>query len=167
MKISMIAAVAKNRVIGLNNKMPWHITGDLKYFKAKTMGKPMIMGRNTFESMGKLPGRTSIVISRNVDYVADEGVIVVTSLNEAITFATEIAARDDQEEIMIVGGAQIYALGMQQTDRLYLTEVDIEPNGDAFFPEFDASDWSETSRELITASSHDESNYTLVVLDKA
>ena len=162
----MIAAIAKNRVIGLNNKMPWHISGDLKYFKAQTMGKPMIMGRNTFESMGKLPGRTSIVISRNVNYVAGEGVIVVTSLDEAITFATEIATRDGQDEVMIVGGAQIYKLAFPHADRLYLTEVDIEPKGDAYFPEFDRTTWIETTREFITASTKDESNYVLVVLDK-
>uniref|UniRef100_A0A2A4YRR6 Dihydrofolate reductase n=1 Tax=OCS116 cluster bacterium TaxID=2030921 RepID=A0A2A4YRR6_9PROT len=166
MKISMIAAVAKNGVIGLDNKMPWHISGDLKYFKAKTMGKPMIMGRNTFESMGKLPGRTSIVISRNVDYVAGEGVIVVTSLDEAITFAKEIAARDGQDEVMIVGGAQIYKLALSHADRLYLTEVDIEPKGDAYFPKFDRTAWTETSREPITASAKDESDYVFVALDR-
>lgn len=166
MKISMIAAIAQNRVIGLNNKMPWHISGDLKYFKAKTMGKPMIMGRNTFESMGKLPGRTSIVISRNPEYVAGEGVIAVTSLDEAITHATKIAKRDEQDEIMIVGGAQIYALALPQADRLYLTEVNIKPKGDAYFPEFNRENWAETSRESITASTKDESDYVFVVLDR-
>lgn len=166
MKISMIAAVAKNGVIGLNNKMPWHISGDLKYFKAKTMGKPMIMGRNTFESMGKLPGRTSIVITRNANYKAGEGVIVVATLNEAITFANKIAIRDEQDEIMIVGGAQIYTLALPQADRLYLTEVDIEPTGDAFFPEFDRTQWAETSREVRAASSKDESDYVFVALNR-
>ncbi|MGL1920510.1 MAG: dihydrofolate reductase [Hyphomicrobiales bacterium] len=166
MKISMIAAVAKNGVIGLNNKMPWHISGDLKYFKAKTMGKPMIMGRNTFESMGKLPGRTSIVITRNANYKAGEAVIVVASLDEAITFATKIAIRDEQDEIMIVGGAQIYTLALPQADRLYLTEVDIEPTGDAFFPEFDRTQWAETSREVRAASAKDESDYVFVALDR-
>ncbi|PCI88022.1 MAG: dihydrofolate reductase [Hyphomicrobiales bacterium] len=166
MKISMIAAVAKNGVIGLENKMPWHISGDLKYFKAQTMGKPMIMGRNTFESMGKLPGRTSIVISRNVDYVAGEGVIVVTSLDEAVISATEIAVRDGEDEVMVVGGAQIYALALEKADRLYLTEVDIEPKGDAYFPEFDRTGWVEVSRERITASAKDEADYAFVVLDR-
>ncbi|MBL1419850.1 MAG: dihydrofolate reductase [Alphaproteobacteria bacterium] len=166
MKISMIAAVAKNGVIGLDNKMPWHISGDLKYFKAQTMGKPMIMGRNTFESMGKLPGRTSIVISRNVDYVAGDGVIVVASLDEAVTSATEIAVRDGQDEAMIVGGAQIYALALPHADRLYLTEVDIEPKGDAHFPQCDRTAWTEVSRERITASAKDEADYALVVLDR-
>ncbi|MCJ8324572.1 MAG: dihydrofolate reductase [Rhizobiales bacterium] len=166
MHISIISAVAKNGVIGLDNKMPWHISGDLKYFKAKTMGKPMIMGRNTFESMGKLPGRTSIIISRNPQYKADEGVIVVTSIAEAIAFATEIAMRDEQDEIMIVGGGQIYALGLPHADRIYLTEVDIEPKGDAYFPTFDASEWVEMSRKTVLAGAGDESDYAFVVLDR-
>lgn len=166
MKISMISAVAKNGVIGMNNKMPWHISGDLKYFKAITMGKPMIMGRNTFESMGKLPGRTSIVISRNTVYKAGEGVIVVSSMAEAISFATEIAARDKQTEIMIVGGGQIYNLGLPHADRIYLTEVDIEPKGDAYFPEFNRSEWAETSRKVVAAGACDESDYAFVMLDR-
>ncbi len=167
MKISIIAAVAKNGVIGLNNKMPWHISGDLKYFRAKTIGKPMIMGRNTFESMGKLPGRTSIVITRNQNYQADKDVVITDNLNNAIKAAKLIAHRDGQDEIMIVGGAQIYKLGMELADCLYITEVDIKPKGDVFFPEFDKTNWAETSRKPIKAGTNDESNYAFVALDRA
>lgn len=166
MRISMIVAVAKNGVIGLNNKMPWHISGDLKYFKAKTMGKPMVMGRNTFESMGELPGRTSIVISRNESYAVGEGVYVVASMDKAIAKATEIAAKDGQDEFMIVGGGQVYTLGLPHATRIYLTEVDIKPHGDAYFPKFDKSEWEETSREPISAGERDESDYAFVVMDR-
>lgn len=163
----MIVAAAKNRVIGLNNKMPWHISGDLKYFKAQTMGKPIVMGRNTFESMGKpLPGRTSIVITRNKNYQVPKDVVVVTSLGDAIKSATNIAKKDGVDEIMIIGGAQIYKLAIPISDRLYITEIETTPNGDAHFPEFDKSNWQEISRVVVEASSNDESNYAFVVWDR-
>ena len=135
-KLSLIVAAADNNVIGKDNKMPWHIPEDFKYFKAVTMGKPCIMGRKTYESilaqLGKpLPGRTSIVISRNG--YAHEGATVVGSLEEAI----EKGKAETDDEIMVIGGAQIYALTLPMADRVYLTRVHQRPEGDAFFPELD------------------------------
>ena len=139
--ISMIVAMAENRAIGKNNDLPWHLPEDLRHFKALTMGKPMIMGRKTFESIGRpLPGRRTIVVTRNMDWHT-EGVDVADSLEGAIQMA-EMA-----EEIMIVGGAQIYTQAMPHTDRLYVTEVALEVDGDAFFPEFDRREWREVARE--------------------
>ncbi len=163
----MIVAAAKNNVIGLNNKMPWHISGDLKYFKAQTLGKPIVMGRNTFESMGKpLPGRTSIVITRNQSYQVPEGVITARSLDEAIKIAKPIAQKDGVNEIMIIGGAQIYDIALPISDRLYITEIDASPKGDAYFPKFNKSEWQETSREMVESNTNDESDYAFVVWEK-
>jgi dihydrofolate reductase len=142
-KISLIVAVADNDVIGKDNKMLWHIPEDFKHFKAVTLGKPCIMGRKTYESildhLGKpLPGRTSIVVSRSG--YSHEGCLSASSLDEAI----EMVQGETDDEIMIIGGAQIYALALPIADRIYLTRVHQEPEGDAFFPEFGA-DWKETS----------------------
>lgn len=144
-KISLIVAVADNNVIGKDNKMPWHIPEDFKHFKEITMGKPCIMGRKTYESildqLGKpLPGRTSIVVSRS-DY-QHEGAISTNSLEKAIIEAK----KHNEEEIMVIGGSQIYALALPIANRIYLTRVHQEPDGDAFFPQFGA-DWSETNVE--------------------
>lgn len=137
---SIIVAMGRNRVIGQDNQLPWLLPADLIFFKATTMGKPIIMGRKTFESIGRaLPGRTNIVITRNKNWSA-EGVKVVHSLAKAI----KLAGKEKTDEAMIIGGAQIYAEALEHTDRLYITEVDIEPEGDAFFPEI-GEGWSETS----------------------
>ena len=136
MKLAIIVAQAKNRVIGINNKLPWHLPEDLRYFKQVTMAKPIIMGRITFESIGRpLPGRTNIVISRQENY-APANVKVVSSLEDAIDLAESICLIDGAEEAMVIGGAQIYAQALEKADRLYLTEVDAEIEGDAWFPEF-------------------------------
>lgn len=142
--ISLIVAHDKNRVIGFENKMPWHLPGDLKYFKETTMGKPMIMGRKTFESIGKpLPGRRNIVITRNKNYHA-EGIEVVTSLDEAIELAGNV------EEIMIIGGEQIFKLTLDKADRLYITYIDYEFKGDTYFPSY-GQEWDFiSSNEPIT-----------------
>lgn len=142
-KLSLIVAVADNNVIGLNNKMPWHIPADFKHFKKITLGKPCIMGRKTYESileqLGKpLPKRTSIVVSRS-DY-SHEGAISATSFEDAV----EKAKSETDDEIMVIGGSQIYALALPLADRIYLTRVHQEPEGDAFFPEFGV-DWNETT----------------------
>jgi dihydrofolate reductase len=143
--ISMIVAMAENRAIGKDNDLPWHLPADLKHFKALTMGKPMIMGRKTFDSIGRpLPGRRTIVVTRNMQWYT-EGVDAADSLEGAIQMA-EMA-----EEIMIVGGAQIYAQAMVHADRLYVTEVALKIDGDAYFPQIDASEWSETARQSFPA----------------
>ena len=143
--ISLIVTTAENNVIGMDNKMPWHIPEDFKHFKEITMGKPCIMGRKTYESildqLGKpLPGRDSIVISRGG--YNHEGCTTVTSVDEAIGKAKDLT----DDEIMVIGGAQIYALTLPLANRIYLTRVHQTPEGDAFFPEFGA-DWTETDFE--------------------
>ncbi|MGE7988035.1 dihydrofolate reductase [Lysinibacillus fusiformis] len=138
--ISLIVAHDDNQVIGYNNGMPWHLPGDLQYFKNKTMGKPMIMGRKTFESIGRpLPGRHNIVITRDENYHA-EGIETVTSLEEAIAIAGDV------EEIMIIGGEQIFRLSMEMADRLYITKINHSFQGDTFFPSY-AEDFVEVSAE--------------------
>lgn len=142
MIVSLIAAVGKNRVIGRAGALPWHLPADLRHFKALTMGKPIIMGRRTHESIGKaLQGRHNIVISRNPDFQAD-GASVVASLGTALALAED----DGAGEAMVIGGAEIYAEALAQADRIYLTEVADAPEGDVFFPEIDAGQWRETAR---------------------
>lgn len=129
--ISLIVVHDENRVIGYDNNMPWHLPGDLNYFKQQTMGKPIIMGRKTFESIGRpLPGRKNIVISRNPFYCA-EGVLVVPSLQEALTLAGDVP------EIMVIGGEQIFRLALPLAERLYITKIHHTFEGDTYFPEYE------------------------------
>jgi len=139
--LSLIAAMAKNRVIGRDNALPWHLPEDLKYFKATTLGKPILMGRKTFDSIGKpLPGRTSVVLTRNPDWTFD-GCLVVSSVDDAL------AQLADREEVLVIGGAELYQQTLPRADRLYLTEIDTDFEGDACFPEFDLSQWQQISRQ--------------------
>lgn len=148
--VSLIVALARNHTIGLNNDMPWHLPDDLRYFRQQTTGKPVVMGRKTFESIGRpLPKRTNIVITRQSDFQPD-GVVVVSSLEQALESARAEAAKADDaslRDVIIMGGAQIYTQALPRVDRLLLTEIDAEIEGDTFFPEFDRSEWQETSRE--------------------
>lgn len=142
MKIALVVAAARNHVIGCNNRLPWHLPQDLKYFKSVTLGKPIIMGRKTFESIGKpLPGRTNIVITRQTDWNAG-GVRVAHDLPSAIGLAKDVAARDGAEEVMIIGGAEIYRSSLSLAQRIYLTRIDAEMEGDAFFPPLAGDEWS-------------------------
>ena len=139
--LSLIAALGENRVIGVDNSMPWHLPGDFKYFKATTLGKPIIMGRKTWDSLGRpLPGRLNIVVSRQTD-LALEGAEVFPSLDAAVERAEAWANAQGVDELMLIGGAQLYAQGLEQADRLYLTRVALSPEGDAWFPEFDLNQW--------------------------
>jgi dihydrofolate reductase len=165
MNIALIVAAARNRAIGLNNRMPWHLPEDLKYFKRVTLGKPVIMGRNTFESIGRpLPGRPNIVISRNAGYQV-AGVTLVTSLEEALSAAERLLPAG-QDEVMVIGGAQIYAQALPLATRLYLTEVDAEPEADAFFPPLDRQVWRETARARHPACDRNPHAYSFVVLER-
>ena len=140
--ISLIVAMAKNRTIGINNTLPWRCPEDLKHFKALTMGHPMIMGRKTFDSIGKaLPGRTTVIITRNKS-LSIEGCVMAHSLQEAINKCA------GDEEIFIVGGAELYAQSLALVDKLYITEIQQEVEGDAYFPEFDLSQWQEIARSV-------------------
>jgi len=148
MKLSMIVAMGRNRVIGIDNMMPWHIPADLKYFKAQTLGKPVVMGRKTLESIGQpLPGRPNIVVTRSRQR-RDGDVIIAADLEQAIDLARSEAARIGADEVMIIGGAQIYCQLIDRADRLYLTEIDLAPEGHAYFPDYTAhGDWREVSRQ--------------------
>ena len=142
MSISLIVAMAQNRTIGVNNTLPWRCPEDLKHFKALTMGHHMIMGRKTFDSIGKpLPGRTTVVVTRNAT-LQIEGCVMARSLEEAI------AACAGDSEVFIVGGAEIYAQALPQADTLYITEIQQDVEGDAHFPEFDRNAWQEVAREV-------------------
>ncbi len=145
LRVTLIAALSRNRVIGRDGRMPWHIPADLKRFKALTLGHPVVMGRKTFESLlatlgGPLPGRDNIVVTRARDYSAP-GCRVVHSLDEAL------AAASGAQEIFVIGGGEIYALALPLAHRLELTEVDAEFPGDAYFPDFDRGAWREVHRE--------------------
>lgn len=146
MLISIIAAVAENGVIGRDNQLPWHIPEDLRYFKEMTLGKPVIMGRKTFESIARpLPGRLNIVITGQAAWSV-AGVEVVHTLREALQKAEDYCARQNIEEAVVAGGAGIYKLTLPVAGRLYLTEVHQRVAGDAYFPPYDANDWRETSK---------------------
>lgn len=140
--VSMIAALSTNRVIGVESKLPWYLPEDLKFFKSVTSHKPVIMGRATFDSIGKpLPNRFNIVISRNPNF-SHPGVRTSSSLLEALEMAKGHAEIDGIDEVMVIGGGQIYTAAMPYADHLYLTRVDAEIEGDTFFPEFNESEWS-------------------------
>ena len=147
--LSLIVALTENRVIGLDNRMPWHLPGDFKYFKATTLGKPIIMGRKTWDSLGRpLPGRLNLVVSRQPGLQL-EGAEVFASLEEAIVRADAWAREQGVDELMLIGGAQLYAQGLEKglVDRLYLTRVEMNPEGDAWFPEVDEGVWKKVSSQ--------------------
>ena len=159
-KLSIIVAMAKNRTIGVNNTLPWRCPEDLKHFKALTMGHHMIMGRKTFDSIGKpLPGRTTVVVTRDTK-LKIEGCLVAHSLPDAI----KACAHDDQ--IFIVGGADIYAQSLPLADTLYITEIQQDVAGDAHFPEFDTSVWQETAREVRSQETPQPLHYHFVTYRK-
>ena len=161
--ISMIVAMADNRVIGRKNQLPWHLPHDLKYFKATTMGKPIIMGRKTYESIGRpLPGRSNIVVTTNPDFRA-EGVKVVHNIDQALEVAEGVAVVDGAQEIMVIGGAQLYAEMLPRTQRLYLTQVHADIEGDAMFPELDWAQWQQLEREDYLAEGSNPYNYSFIV----
>ena len=165
-RLAMMAAKASNNVIGRDNKLPWYLPNDLKYFKQVTFGKPVIMGRKTWDSLGKpLPGRTNIVITRQPDFQA-EGAKVVATLDEAVTMAENVAFIEGQDEAVVMGGAEIYALALPKADRLYLTEVHAEVEGDTWFPEYDTSEWKEIGREDFPAEGPNPYDYSFVVYER-
>ena len=145
MRVSLIVARADNGVIGIDNKLPWHLPCDLKYFKRVTMGKPVVMGRKTFESIGRpLPGRTNVVVTRNQDWSA-LGVRAVSSLRSGLKLACAQAELDGVDEVMLIGGATLYQESMALVDRMYVTQVHLSPEGDAFFEAPDETMFEQTS----------------------
>ena len=166
-QLAVIVAAAENGVIGRNNTLPWHLPRDLRYFKQVTMGKPIVMGRKTFDSIGRpLPGRTNIVITRNPGFSA-EGVRVVASLDEALRLAADIALIDGATELVVIGGVEIYRASIPRADRLYITEVHASIEGDAFLPRIDWTHWREVSRERHCASDANPYDYSFVVYQRA
>lgn len=163
MNITLIVAVADNGVIGQGNAIPWRLKSDMQRLKAMTMGKPIVMGRKTFESLPRrpLPGRTNIVITRNPDYQAP-GAVVTTSFTAARELATGDALRRSATEIAVIGGAEIYAQWMDAADRLEITEVHAKPAGDAFFAPIDASIWEEAARVRHPAAGEDSVDFSYV-----
>ncbi len=146
-RITLVAAMARNRAIGLDGRMPWHLPGELQHFKSVTMGKPIVMGRKTWESIGRpLPGRQNIVISRNQNYFA-EGAECCTSLQRALEIA-------DGDEVMVIGGGELYRQALPLADRMILTVVDCEPAADTFFPQWTTAEWQEVSRQAKPADEH-------------
>ena len=161
MIISIIVATDKNGVIGLDGDLPWHLSSDLKHFKEITMGKPLIMGRKTHESIGRpLPGRKNIVLTYSKEFKA-EGCEVVHSLDDAFK------AAGDVNEVMIMGGSGIYDQSLTRADRLYLTEVHADVKGDVYFPEFDKGKWVEHEREEHFADDRNDFDYSFVVMERA
>ncbi|MDN4492705.1 dihydrofolate reductase [Ureibacillus aquaedulcis] len=156
--ISLIVAHDRNRVIGYENKMPWHLPGELQYFKEQTMGKPMIMGRKTFDSIGRpLPGRRNIVVTRNESY-AVKGVEVATSLEDALKLAGSV------DEVMVIGGEQIFKMALPIADRLYITRIEHDFDGDTFFPTY-GDDWVLKS-ESEPVATPDGYSYTYCIYDR-
>lgn len=159
--ISIIAAMARNRVIGIGNTLPWHLPADLKHFKATTLGKPVVMGRLTYDSIGKpLPGRNNVVISRD-PALQIAGVTVVGSLEQAITLL-----KAEHPEIMVIGGASLYQQALPCADRLYLTLIDAEVEGDAWFVDYNRDDWQEIAREDHAPDAANRYRYSFVTLQR-
>jgi dihydrofolate reductase len=160
MRIALIAALARNGVIGRDNQLPWRLSADLQRFRQLTMGKPVVMGRKTWNSLGRpLPGRRNIVVTRDTAFRA-EGCEVTHSIEAAL----DAAAGSD--EVMIIGGAELYAQTLPRADRLYLTEVGADVVGDVHFPLIDAADWIEVERRSCRADEKNEYDFDFVVLDR-
>ena len=167
MKISLIVAVAENGVIGRNGALPWHVPSDLKTFKRLTMGKPIVMGRKTYVSIGKpLPGRDNIVVTRDAGFSAD-GTDRAASVDDALDIARRKATERGVDEIMVIGGAEIFALTLPFADRIYLTRIHAHPDGDVTFPEPDPRIWREVSRSPVAPDPRDDAAATLLILERA
>lgn len=163
MIVSAIVAISKNRVIGRDNEIPWHLSGDMKFFKRTTMDHHVIMGRKTFLSMGRpLPKRTNIVITRDLYFIAS-GCIIARSIEEAL----EIAFDNEETEAFIIGGGEIYQQSLGYWDKIYLTEVDVEiPDGEVFFPELNLDKWRTLSTDKFPADENNDHAYQIKVLER-
>jgi dihydrofolate reductase len=165
-RVSLIAAVAANGVIGDRGALPWRLSSDQKRFRRLTMGKPVVMGRKTFESIGKpLEGRDNIVVSRRPGFAAD-GVTVASGLAAALAVAATSARASGGDEIMVIGGGEVYAAALRLADRLYITHVDAKPGGDARFPTIDPAVWRVVSREQLPAGERDTAATAFAVYER-
>ncbi|AEE51407.1 dihydrofolate reductase [Haliscomenobacter hydrossis] len=162
MIVSVIVAAAKNRVIGMHNQIPWYLPADLKYFKKITTNHHVIMGRNTFNSIGRpLPNRTNVIVTRDIFFAATD-CLVAHSVDEAL----ELAYDNGEMEAFIIGGGQIYEQSQEYWDKIYLTEVNLEPEGEVFFPEINLKEWRLTFKEPHRADDKNEMDYTFKVYDR-
>lgn len=163
MCLSLLVAMARNRVIGKNNTLPWHLPADLKHFKALTMGHPIIMGRKTYESIGRvLPGRTNVIVTRQKAYQV-LGAITVNSIDDALKVCQEGVEGND--EVFLIGGAELYRQTLGRCNRIYATEIQRDFDGDAFFPRIDMEEWQEISREKHFSEEADAFDYHFVTFD--
>ena len=154
-KLTLIAAMGKNRAIGLAGRMPWHLPAELQHFKQATMGKAIVMGRKTWQAIGRpLPGRQNIVVTRNPDFQA-EGVDLASSLEDAVRIS-------ESNDVMVIGGGQLYALGLPLAQRMILTLIDIEPEADTWFPEWDEQQWSQVSEKHFPIDDNNKLPYRII-----
>jgi dihydrofolate reductase len=159
----MIAGVARNNVIGANGGIPWRIPSDMAFFKRTTMGKPLVMGRKQYETVGRpLPGRTNIVVTRQIGF-SPEGVLVANSLAEGLELAQTVAAETGATEVMVIGGGEIYAQAMPLADRLYISHVDLAPEGDTVFPPIDPALWEVAEEPEVPPSDKDDASFRVKV----
>ena len=163
----MISALAKNGVIGNKNKLPWHLPADFKWFKEKTLNKIIVMGLNTFKSIGEkpLPSRKHIILHHNV-YKVPENCFLAKSIDEALDIAKKLSTETGENEIMICGGSSIYKQFLPMADRMYLTYIHQDFEGDTFFPKFDMKDWQEVSRENHQSDENNKYAYSFVILER-
>ena len=167
MRLAVICAMSKNRVIGKDNGLPWHLPGDLKHFKQTTLGSPIIMGRKTWESIGRpLPNRINIIVSRSGEIKSD-GVKTFNSLSRALELAEKSLIENDAKEIFVIGGAELYKEAFPLASRLYLTRVDSVIDGDTYLKGFNEADWVEVSRTYFNAAKSEGHNYSICVLDRS
>ncbi|MCE3289513.1 MAG: dihydrofolate reductase [Caulobacter sp.] len=165
--LALVVARARNGVIGKDGALPWRLKSDMAWFKASTMGKPVIMGRKTWDSLPlkPLPGRTNIVLSRDGSF-EPKNAVVFEDFSEAVQTAREQAEEDGADEVCIIGGTALFELALPKAKRLYLTEVEAEPEGDAFFPPFDESAWTEVHREAHGPGEKDDHAFVLRILER-
>lgn len=166
MRLALIWAMSRNRVIGAAGGLPWHLPDEMRHFQRTTLDKPVIMGRRTFATMAEpLPRRSNIVLTRSADF-SHPGVAVARDLTDALAVASEICVRDGCEEAMVIGGAQVYTLALPEADRLYQTIIDAEFEGDTYFPEYPEDDWLEVERHAHPVDERHAYPYTIRLLER-
>jgi dihydrofolate reductase len=166
MRIVLVAAIGENNVIGRNGQLPWRLKSDLQHFRRLTLNKPVVMGRRTFESIGKLlKDRTNIVVTRDLSRAAS-GAVLATSIEEALAYAHDDAKRRGVDEIMVIGGNDVFAATLPLADRLEITHVHAAPDGDVFFPPIDSGVWREVSRQDYPAGPQDDAPFTVAAYEK-
>lgn len=168
MIISIISALSQNCVIGKNNALPWHLPSDFKWFKEKTLNKIIILGLNTFKSINEkpLPNRKHIILHHDINYKVPENCFLATSIDETLSIAKKLTAETEIDEIMVCGGASVYKQFLPMADRMYLTYIHQDFEGDAFFPEFDKNEWREISREDCQPDGKNLYHYSFSIIDR-